>query len=74
VTVNTDNRLMSDTSLSREMHLLSGAFGYTLADLQWLTVNAVKSAFIPFDQRLRLINEVIKPGYSAMALTDLMRG
>jgi adenosine deaminase len=74
VTVNTDNRLMSHTSLSREMHLLSQAFGYTLADLQWLTVNAVKSAFIPFDQRLRIINEVIKPGYAAMALADLSMG
>jgi adenosine deaminase len=74
VTVNTDNRLMSDTSLSKEMHLLSTAFGYTLADLQWLTINAMKSAFLPFDQRLRIISEVIKPGYSSMALSDLMRG
>jgi adenosine deaminase len=74
VTVNTDNRLMSHTSMSKEMFLLSQAFGYTLADLQWLTVNAMKSAFIPFDQRLRMINEVIKPGYAAMALSDLMRG
>jgi adenosine deaminase len=65
VTVNTDNRLMSATSMSREMHLLSEAFGYGLGDLQWLTVNAMKSAFIPFDQRLALINEVIKPGYAA---------
>ncbi|MCU0300181.1 MAG: adenosine deaminase [Candidatus Nanopelagicales bacterium] len=74
VTVNTDNRLMSHTTLSREMHLLSAAFGYRLADLQWLTVNAMKSAFIPFDQRLRIINEVIKPGYAAMALADLAMG
>jgi adenosine deaminase len=56
------------------MHLLSAAFGYRLADLQWLTVNAMKSAFIPFDQRLRIINEVIKPGYAAMALADLAMG
>jgi adenosine deaminase len=74
VTVNTDNRLMSDTSLSREMELLSEAFGYDLADLQWLAINAMKSAFLPFDQRLRIINEVIKPGYAAMALADLIRG
>jgi len=74
VTVNTDNRLMSHTSMSKEMHLLAEAFGYTLADLQWLTVNAMKSAFLPFDQRLRIINEVIKPGYAALALSDLMRG
>ena len=74
VTVNTDNRLMSDTCMSKEMHLLSEAFGYDLADLQWLTTNAMKSAFLPFDQRLRIISEVIKPGYSALALSDLMMG
>jgi adenosine deaminase len=74
VTVNTDNRLMSGTSMSREMHLLSEAFGYGLADLQWLTVNAMKSSFLPFDQRLRIINEVIKPGYGSMALSDMMMG
>jgi len=65
-TVNTDNRLMSGTSMSREMELLSEAFGYDLDDLQWFTVNAMKSAFIPFDQRLALINDVIKPGYAAL--------
>jgi adenosine deaminase len=69
VTVNTDNRLMSDTSMSREFALLAEAFGYGWADLQWFTVNAMKSAFIPFDQRLTLINEVIKPRYA-----DLMTG
>jgi adenosine deaminase len=64
VTVNTDNRLMSGTSMSREMELLSDAFGYGLDDLRWLTVNAMKSAFIPFDERLALINATIKPGYA----------
>lgn len=67
VTINTDNRLMSRTSMSREMEILAEAFGYTLRDLQWFTVNAMKSAFLPFDERLQLINEVIKPGYSALA-------
>jgi adenosine deaminase len=67
VTVNTDNRLMSGTSMTREMALLSEAFGYTWSDLQWLTVNAMKSAFIPFDDRLDLINNVIKPGYAALS-------
>ena len=42
------------------------AFGYALEDLQWFTVNAMKSAFIPFDERLAIINEVIKPGYAAL--------
>src|SRR6266498_4432914 len=66
VTVNTDNRLMSGTSMSREMSLLADAFGYGWADLQWFTINAMKSAFIPFDERLDIINKVIKPGYAAL--------
>jgi adenosine deaminase len=66
VTVNTDNRLMSDVSMSSEMAALADTFGYGWADLQWFTVNAMKSAFIGFDERLALINEVIKPGYAAL--------
>ena len=67
VTVNTDNRLMSGTSMTREFVQLAEAFGYDLRDFQWFTVNAMKSAFIPFDERLALINDVIKPGYAALA-------
>ena len=67
VTVNTDNRLMSGTSMTQEFTALSEAFGYDLGDFQWFTVNAMKSAFLPFDQRLALINDVIKPGYTALA-------
>jgi len=66
VTVNTDNRLMSATSMTRELTLLTEAFGYGWADLQWFTINAMKSAFIPFDDRLTIINEQIKPGYAAL--------
>lgn len=66
VTVNTDNRLMSDVTMSGEMAALAETFAYTWADLQWFTVNAMKSAFIGFDERLALINDVIKPGYAAL--------
>ncbi|NJQ14603.1 adenosine deaminase [Streptomyces bohaiensis] len=66
VTVNTDNRLMSGTSMSREFEELVQVFAYSLDDLQWFTVNAMKSAFIPFDERLAMINDVIKPGYAAL--------
>ncbi|GAA4805604.1 adenosine deaminase [Streptomyces ziwulingensis] len=65
-TVNTDNRLMSHTSMSREFEHLVDAFGYTLDDMQWFSVNAMKSAFIPFDERLAMINDVIKPGYAGL--------
>ncbi|MEU1360580.1 adenosine deaminase [Micromonospora zamorensis] len=65
-TVNTDNRLMSGTSMSREMSLLVETFGYGWKELQWFTINAMKSAFIPFDERLRIIDEVIKPAYAKL--------
>ncbi|MDX6278632.1 MAG: adenosine deaminase [Nocardioidaceae bacterium] len=66
VTVNCDNRLMSGTSMSREMQLLVDAFGYEVADLRWFTINAMKSAFLAFDKRLAIINDVIKPAYAAL--------
>ncbi|MFL0179992.1 adenosine deaminase [Mycobacterium sp. SMC-15] len=66
VTINTDNRLMSDTTMSREMWVLAETFGYGWADLQRFTVNAMKSAFIPFDQRVQIIEEVIKPQYAVL--------
>jgi len=66
VTVNTDNRLMSDTSMSREFTQLNEAFDWGLDDFEWLTINALKSAFIPFPERLRIINGVVKPGYELL--------
>ncbi|QKG25014.1 adenosine deaminase [Actinomadura verrucosospora] len=66
VTVNTDNRLMSGTTLSQEFAKLRDAFGYGWDDLQWFTVNAMKSAFVPFNERLELINGVIKPGFAQL--------
>ena len=66
VTLNTDNRLMSDVSMTSEMQNMIDTFGWDLLDLRWLTVNAMKSAFLPFDERLALINEVIKPRYAEL--------
>jgi adenosine deaminase len=70
VTVNTDNRLMSGTSMTREMSLLCDEAGWTTDDLRWVTINAMKSAFIPFDERLAIIDDVIKPGYAGLPATD----
>jgi adenosine deaminase len=66
VTVNTDNRLMSGTSMSGEMAKLVDAFGYGMDDLRWFTINAMKSAFVPFDERLAIIDEQIKPAYAVL--------
>lgn len=73
ITVNTDNRLMSGTSMTGEFERLTEAFGYTLDDMQWFTVNAMKSAFIPFDERLAMINDVVKPGYAELKSEWLFR-
>ena len=66
VTLNTDNRLMSDTSMTREMVQLADAFGWTLEDFEWITINTVKSAFAPFPERLRIINSIVKPRYALL--------
>ncbi len=66
VTVNTDNRLMSDTSMTKEMQQLHDAFGWGLDDFEWLTINAMKSAFAPFPERLKIINGLIKPRYAML--------
>jgi adenosine deaminase len=66
VTVNTDNRLMSGITLSSEFATLASTFGISLDDMEWLTLNAMKSAFLPFDGRLRIINEQIKPGFASL--------
>ncbi|AWW41158.1 adenosine deaminase [Streptomyces sp. AS58] len=65
VTLNTDNRLVSGTTMTREMSLLVEQAGWTVEDLRTVTVNAVKSAFVPFDERNALIRDVILPGYAA---------
>ncbi len=71
VTLNTDNRLMSDTSMTNEFVQLRDAFNYTLTDFQWLTVNAMKSAFAPFTERLAIIDGIIKPQYALLSAAAL---
>lgn len=68
IALNTDNRLMSDTSMTKEMAGLVDQAGWTLADLYKVTVNAMKSAFWPHDLRVAYIHEVITPGYEAAGL------
>ncbi len=65
-TVNTDNRLMSNTSMSREMVSLVDDLGFGWDGLRRLTTNAARSAFLPYDERVELIERVIMPGYDAL--------
>ncbi|HEX5614210.1 MAG TPA: adenosine deaminase [Acidimicrobiia bacterium] len=66
VTVNTDNRLMSDITMTDELTGLVEAFGIGWDVIEWWTLNAMKSAFIHYDERLELINGVIKPHYAPL--------
>jgi adenosine deaminase len=65
VTLNTDDRLMSDTTMTKEFALAQQAFALDLDALEKITINAMKSAFAPYDRRLQMIYDVIKPGYAA---------
>jgi adenosine deaminase len=64
VTLNTDNRLMSHTSMTQEFEAAADTFGLTMSDFERITINAMKSAFIPYDQRYDIIFSVLKPGYA----------
>jgi adenosine deaminase len=64
VTLNTDNRLMSMTSMTQEFEAAADTFGLSLDDFEIITVNAMKSAFLPYHQRCDFIYSVIKPGYA----------
>ena len=67
ITLNTDNRLMSRTSMSNEMSECVKSFGWKFTDLQRVTVNALKSSFIPFEERLEIIEKVVKPAYAVIS-------
>jgi adenosine deaminase len=64
VTLNTDNRLMSDTTMTKEFEAARDTFGLSLEDFEKITINAMKSAFLSYDQRCDFIYSVIKPGYA----------
>jgi len=66
VTVNTDNRLMSAITLSEEFRRLSATLGLTLDDVERLSINAMKSAFLGYDERVAVIYDRIKPGYAKL--------
>lgn len=66
VFLNTDDRLMSGTTLTKEYHTALELFGISLDDIEKLNINAMKSSFLPHKERLYYIYNVIKPGYQKM--------
>lgn len=66
VTLNTDDRLMSETTMTKEFLTAIDVFNLNLEDLEKITINSMKSAFIQYKERLHFIYNVIKPGYQKM--------
>jgi adenosine deaminase len=73
VTLNTDNRLMSDTCMTKEFEAARDTFGLGMDDFEKITINAMKSAFLPYDKRIDLIYSVIKPGYAKVRAAQAAR-
>ncbi len=69
VTLNTDDRLMSDTTMTKELALAHALFELDLDDIEKITINAMKSAFVPYNRRIEMIYGVIKPGFAAARST-----
>ncbi|HKB86833.1 MAG TPA: adenosine deaminase [Ignavibacteriaceae bacterium] len=63
VTINTDDRLMSNTTMTNEFLIAQKYFGITIDDIEKITINAMKSAFIHYNERLKYIYKIIKPGF-----------
>ena len=59
VTVNTDNRLMSNTTITRELALLGEAFGYDLEDFQVFQLNAAAATFLAVEEREELAERIV---------------
>ena len=58
VTLNTDNRLMSDTTLTKEFMLAHDLFEFGLHDFREITITAMKSAFLPYQERKKMIKSI----------------
>lgn len=58
VTINTDNRLITDTTVTKEMWIAHRQLGLTLEDLTTVIVSGFKSAFLPFREKQDVLREV----------------
>ncbi len=63
ITLNTDGRLMSDTTMSREFEIAARHHGFGIDDFRQVTEAALLAGFGPWPQRRRLIEEVVRPAY-----------
>ena len=60
VTINTDNRLITDTTVSKELLLCHQHYGWSLAQIKEIVIAGFKSAFLPYREKVDLLADVIK--------------
>ncbi|MSP60244.1 MAG: adenosine deaminase [Myxococcales bacterium] len=60
VTINTDNRLVTDTTVSKELFLCHTEYGFTLDDLKELIISGWKSAFLPYREKADVLKKVTR--------------
>ena len=58
ITINTDNRLMSDTTVTKELYLCHKYYGWSLATIKEIIISGFKSAFMPYREKADLVAEV----------------
>jgi len=63
VTLNTNHRLINASTMTREFLTAVNYFEITLDEIEKITINSMKSAFIPYADRISYIYDIIKPGY-----------
>jgi adenosine deaminase len=66
VTLNTDNRLMSDVTMTGEYGVAAKEYGLNFNDLEKIAINSMKSSFLPYKDRLAVIYDILKPGYARL--------
>ena len=66
ITLNTDNRLMSGTTATDEHWLAIEKFGLGFGDIEKIVINGMKSAFIHYEQRCKVIYDVLKPAFASL--------
>jgi adenosine deaminase len=58
ITINTDNRLISNTTMTKELHLAAKYANWNMEDLKTVIVAGFKSAFLPMREKAILLNMV----------------
>lgn len=59
ITVNTDNRLVSDTTMTREFEICANHLDFNAEDIRQLVINGFKSAFLPLNQKIAMLQNVV---------------